>query len=113
MINLNKEVFNKLSEIKDLGICKMINYCYPETFSKLPCITFYEVNNLPKFSDDEEYLCEINYVIDIWANEYAQVNNIAMIVCQKLNEIGFVREVSYDIPTENIKHKFIRFKIIK
>lgn len=114
MINLNKNIFNKLNEIKELGIVKGVNYSYPETFSKLPCITFYEANNsILKFTEDDEYLSEINYVIDIWAETYEQINNIAIKVNEKLKEIDFVREVSYDVPSEEIKHKFMRFKTIK
>lgn len=114
MINLNKEIFNKLNEIKEIGMIKSVNYSYPETFSKLPCITFYEANNsIINFTDDDEYLCEINYVIDIWAKSYEEIENIATKVNEKLKEIDFIREVSYDVPSEDIKHKFMRFKIIK
>ena len=114
MVSLNKEIFNKLSEIKELGIVKSVNYSYPETFSNLPCITFYEINNSTvEFSDDDEYLSEINYVVDVWANDYEQLNNISVKVNEKLKEIGFIREISYDVLNENIKHKFMRFKIVK
>lgn len=114
MISLNKEVFNKLNEIKTLGLVECVNHSFPETFSKLPCITFYEANNsIKEFSEDDEYLSEINYVVDIWANSYKQINDIAIEVAQKLKDIGFIREVSYDVPSEEIKHKFMRFKIIK
>lgn len=114
MINLNKNIFNKLNEIKELGIVKGVNYSYPEIFSKLPCITFYEANNsIVKFAEDDEYLSEINYVIDIWAETYEQINNIAIKVNEKLKEIDFIKEVSYDVPSEEIKHKFMRFKTIK
>lgn len=114
MISLNKNIFNKLNEIKELGIVKSVNYSYPETFASLPCITFYEVNNsIAKFTEDDEYLCEINYVIDIWAKSYEEIDNIAIKVNEKLKEIDFTREVSYDVPSEDIKHKFMRFKTIK
>ena len=114
MISLNKEIFNKLSEIKELGIVKSVNYSYPETFSNLPCITFYEVNNSTvEFSDDDEYLSEINYVVDVWANDYEQLNSVSIKVNENMKEIGFIRELSYDVPNENIKHKFMRFKIVK
>ncbi len=114
MVSVNKQIFNKLNELKELGIVKGVNYSYPETFSKLPCITFYEANNsIAIYTEDDEYLSEINYVIDIWAESYEQINNIAIKVNEKLKEIDFIREVSYDVPSEDIKHKFMRFKTIK
>lgn len=114
MISLNKEVFNKLNEIKASGLVECVNYSFPETFYKLPCITFYEANNSTKeFSEDDEYLSEINYVVDIWGNSYKQINDIAIKVSEKLKDIDFIREVSYDVPSEDIKHKFMRFKTIK
>lgn len=114
MVSLNKQIFDKLNELKELGIVKSVSYSYPETFTNLPCITFYEANNsITEFTEDDEYLSEINYVIDIWDSLYENINNIAIKVNEKLKEIGFIREVSYDVPSENIKHKFTRFKIIK
>ena len=82
MISLNKDVFAKLSEIKELGFVKSVNYSYPETFSNLPCITFYEINNsIIEFSDDDEYLSEINYVVDVWANDYEQLKSRLNFLC--------------------------------
>lgn len=114
MVSVNKQIFDKLNELKELGMVKGVNYSYPETFSKLPCITFYEANNsIVRYTEDDEYLSEINYVIDIWAETYEQINNIAIKVNEKLKEIDFIREVNYDVPSEEIKHKFMRFKTIK
>ncbi len=91
----------------------LIFFSYPKTFTSLPLISFYEINNsIYAFAEDAEYASEINYVIDIWANSSDETNDIALLVNEKMNDLGFIREVSYDIPDENVAHKFMRFKII-
>lgn len=113
MINIQEKVFEKLSELKTEGIVKDVFFSYPNSFINLPCVSFYEVNNsICELADDKELLSEVNYVIDVWANSSTKTGEIALLVNEKLVEIGFLREVSYDVPDENIKHKFMRFKII-
>ena len=58
-------------------------------------------------------MSEINYVVDVWADTYEQLSSIVARVNENMKEIGFIREISYDVPNENIKHKFMRFKIVK
>lgn len=114
MISLSKEIKSKLDELSQDGFVTNVTFSYPERFSKLPCITFYEVNNsIHMMADNMEFLSEINYVVDIWANTLAETSSIAVKVNEKLKEIEFIREVSYDIPETDIKHKFMRFKTIR
>ena len=113
MINLREKVFEKLSELKTEGIVQDVFFSYPNSFTKLACISFYEANNsIHKMADDKECLSEVNYVVDIWASTSIESGKVALSVNEKLEELGFLREVSYDVPEENIRHKFMRFKII-
>lgn len=91
-------------------------FYFPNNFATLPCISYYEANNAPNVSaDDDEYLSEIIYVVDVWGKSSEIVSDIAIKVDSCLKAIGFRREFSHDIsnPESKVRQKTMRFKLIK
>lgn len=87
-------------------------YAFPNKDYKLPCIVLGKVNESGKeFADDDEILTEHNYEINIFSKTYEELEKITKDVTEKIKEIGFRREICYDIYEEKIKRKYIRIQI--
>lgn len=81
---------------------------YPDDFTNLPHISFYEQNNRDYYKKGPEHSTEIVIQIDIWHNR--STGAIAKQVNEKMNSIGLRREFARDIPDPNIKHKTMRYR---
>ena len=112
MINKSRDIQAALSAIPEV---KKVSLAYPDSFADLPRVSFFEANNSPaEFSDDCEYLSELNFQIDVWAEKWDDVYDIAIDVDDAMSGIGFTREFSADVPDDqsNIKHKTMRYQFI-
>ena len=111
MLNKKSDV---LKALETVGGVKHVFFYYPDSFARLPCVSYYEINNSPyKRADDGEYLTEINYQIDVWAKKSAEASEIALAVNDAMGLAGFIREFSRDVYQEGAAaHKTMRFKII-
>jgi hypothetical protein len=89
-------------------------FYYPKSFKKLPCVSYYENNNSPaRAADDAEYLTEINYQVDVWAEKSAEASEIAGRVNAALTAAGFTREFSHDLYEPGAAaHKTMRYQYI-
>lgn len=81
---------------------------YPDDFTNLPQISFYEQFNNDHLKKGPELLTEIVIQIDIWHNR--STGELAKQVNEKMNSIGFRREFMADVPDPKVKHKTMRFK---
>lgn len=82
---------------------------FPDDFSNLPYITFYELNNSDPYKIKEELYTEIVIQIDIWNNR--STGELARKVNEAMNSIGLKREFARDVPEPSgIKRKTMRFK---
>lgn len=89
-------------------------FYYPNTFNKLPCISYYEASNTPEANaDDDEYLSEIAYVLDVWGADDKSVTNIVSRANAAMKTLGFRRVFSHDAhnPGSNARHKTMRFAL--
>ena len=111
MINKKPDVSAALSAIIDAD---RVSFHFPETFAKLPCISFYEANNSPfRNADDNEYLSEVNIVVDIWAKRSEETSRLMLAVDTAMRGIGFRREFSADVPGgSEVEHKTSRYRYI-
>ena len=58
MINIKPKIVDALNNVKGV---KNVFFYYPESFTRLPCISYYEANNSPdRSADDSEYSTEVN-----------------------------------------------------
>lgn len=82
---------------------------YPEDFSSLPYISFYEQDNKDIYKIKGELYTEIVIQIDIWHNR--STGALARQVNDAMNSIGLKRDFTRDIQDPSgIKHKTMRFK---
>lgn len=86
-----------------------VSDAYPKDFTKLPHISFYEIDNSDPLKLRQEYLTDISIQIDIWHNR--STGSIAQQVDEKMSSIGFRRQFMADVPDPSgIKHKTMRYR---
>lgn len=86
---------------------------FPNTFTTMPCISFYEMDNSEaQHADDKEIASKLEYVIDIWSN--ASTTSLTNQVNEKMQELGFKRTQCIDQYEKDtgIHHKHLRYKAI-
>ena len=113
MVCKKKDALEALRKIPDIK--GGVTMDRPEKFTKLPALSYYEINNSPaETADDTEYFSAVNLVIDIWAESHAEADRIAIEVDKAMTEIRFRREFSRDVPesSSRVKHKTTRYEYI-
>ena len=113
MHNIKPLVLEALESVEGF---KDVFQSFPDAFKKLPVASFYEAYNAPQSSaDDDEYLSEITVVVDVWAKTSGETSALAVETNDAMKRVGFVREFASDIndPESDIRHKTMRFRLIK
>lgn len=105
MINVKPYIYKAL---KETGYDTYFHY--PENFTKLPAISYYELDNSTRFKEDgEDKIAKITYAIDIWNT--GSTSDIVEAVDKKMMELGFSRTACADLyeAESKIHHKAIRY----
>ena len=113
MINQKPIVYKKLSELEKEGKAKQVCEEGNQDWSKLPCVTYMELQNEPsEDADDEEYSSALAIKADAWGKISSEVSKLAMQVVEKMKELDYERTLYLDVPDLNskIKHKTMRFE---
>lgn len=113
MINQKPIVYKKLSELETEKKAKQVCEEDSQDWSKLPCVTYFELQNEPaEDADDEEYSSALAVKVDAWGNTSSEVSKLAMQVVAKMKEIGYERTLFLDVVDLNSKqkHKTMRFE---
>lgn len=113
MINQKPIVYKKLSELELEGKAKQVCEEGSQDWSKLPCVTYYELDNSEADgADDEEYSSTLAIKADAWGNSSSEVSKLAMQVVEKMKELGYKRTLYLDVIDLNSKqkHKTMRFE---
>lgn len=109
MIDVNIEAENALKKIDCI-----IQYQYPQSFFKLPVITYYTLEEgMGMTADNEEIIQDASVQVDIWSSKPAECGSLAVKVNDAMNSEGWNREFSMDQrrqQDENVYHKTMRFK---
>lgn len=116
MINQKTIVYKKLSELETEKKAKQVCEEGNQDWSKLPCVTYMELQNEPaEDADDEEYSSALAIKADAWGKSSSEVSKLAMQVVAKMKEIGYKRTLYLDVPDldSKIKHKTMRFEKIE
>ena len=114
MIDAKPLVLAALMKVEGFG--GRVHPSFPDTFNKLPCASYYEISNIPNAAaDDDEYLSEITFVVDIWAHGAEEVGKLAIEANSEIKKAGFIREFAADVndPDGTIRHKTMRYRLIK
>lgn len=113
MINQKPIVYKKLSELETEGKAKQVCEEGSQDWSKLPCVTYMELDNSPaEDADDEEYASALAIKADVWGKTSSEVSKLAMQVVAKMKELGYKRTLYLDVIDLNSKqkHKTMRFE---
>jgi len=94
-----------------------LHYGIPPVDATFPCLSYYEISNVPRLlGDDKELASEIVVQVDVW-NEEGSTSDIALKVNEVLQNAGFRRTQAQDLDQEGqspvIRRKAMRFKISK
>lgn len=105
MINVNKVLNGLLMPLWDEGIS--VYYQYPETFTELPAVSYYDLITAECFRADNSEQTQMSRAqIDVWAEREAQPGEIA----EKINAImqgdGWIRELGRDMPKGAENHVY-------
>lgn len=113
MINQKPIVYEKLSELKSEKVVKQVCEEGSQDWSKLPCVTYMELDNSElDGADDEEYSSSLAIKADVWGKTSSEVSKIAMQVVKKMKELEYRRTLYLDVNDLNSKqkHKTMRFE---
>ncbi len=113
MINQKPIVYQKLLELETTKQAKQVCEEGNQDWSKLPCVTYMELQNEPaEDADDEEYSSALAIKADVWGKLSSEVSKLAMQVVEKMKELGYERTLYLDVIDLNSKqkHKTMRFE---
>lgn len=113
MINQKPPVFQKLLELEKEKKAKQVCDEGNQDWSKLPCITYMELQNEPSsYGDDEEYSSALAIKADVWGKSSSEVSKLSIQVVEKMRELGYQRTLFLDVNDldSKTKHKTIRFE---
>lgn len=113
MINQKPTVYQKLLELETEKKAKQVCEEGDQDWSKMPCVTYMELQNEPSdYGDDEEYSSALAIKADAWGKSSSEVSKLAIQVVEKMKELGYERTLFLDAPDLNskIKHKTMRFE---
>ena len=116
MINQKPIVYQKLLELETEKQAKQVYEEGNQDWSKLPCVTYMELQNEPaEDADDEEYSSALAIKADAWGKTSSEVSKLAIQVVEKMKELGYERTLFLDVSDLNskIKHKTMRFEKIE
>ncbi len=105
MIDSNKMVDELLCVLEDKGI--RVFYQYPEDFETLPSVSYYNLITTEGFRADNAEQAQLSHVqVDIWAKKRTQPGKIAAMVNEIMQNAGWIRELSRDLPKETEHHMY-------
>lgn len=113
MINQKPLVYQKLLELEKEKKAKQVCDEGDQDWSRLPCVTYMELQNEPSdYGDDEEYSSALAIKADAWGKSSSEVSKLAIQVVEKMKELGYERKLFLDRNDldSKIKHKTMRFE---
>lgn len=106
MFDIKPEIFSLLSTIP--GVVRVSDE-FPSADAAMPVITFYESANSDPLTIKTGPLSDISIQIDVWHNR--STGALAEQVDEKMNSIGFRRQMSADLPDPSgLKRKTMRYR---
>ena len=104
MISKKEEIVTALNTIAETY------QFHPDTFTTMPCISFYEIDNSEaQHADDKEIVSRLEYVIDIWSK--TSTTSLTNQVNDKMQTLGFKRTQCIDMYEKDtkIRHTHMKF----
>ncbi|MGN0180515.1 MAG: hypothetical protein ACI4DY_13915 [Monoglobaceae bacterium] len=110
MVDINRTANKILSPIKNAGAS--LCYQYPESFEKLPAVSFFNLLTAEEFRADNVEVSQLARLqIDIWAQKKTQPGELAIKINELMQADGWIRELDRDLPREenHVYHRTMRF----
>lgn len=107
MVDINVEAEKSLSSLD----CNVV-YQYPETFTVLPVISYYNLTECGAFYTDNCECIQSGYIqVDIWSCVPSECGTLSIRVNDAMERDGWTREMSMDVPKKDDKvyHRTMRF----
>jgi hypothetical protein len=107
LVDANREVRALLDTIEGVTV----TYYVPPEVNRLPAVSYYEVATTTGYKYDNAERAQVSAVaIDIWAATPAKCAEIAISVDAVMQDAGWYRELSRDMPPEDlVRHKSMRY----
>lgn len=108
MKDINTEAQKALKKLD----CAVV-YQYPDSFSRLPAVSYYTLTEKGAFyCDNEESVQEGHIQVDVWARVPKECGELSVKINDILECDGWTREMSMDVPKkdEKVYHRTMRFK---
>ena len=90
-----------------------VYFSYPEQFTDVPAISFYNLSDTAGFrADDSEWAQEARVQVDIWADRAIETGKIGTDVDAIMQRDGWIREYAADLPKQTddqLFHRTMRF----
>lgn len=99
--------------LEEVGVA--VSYRYPAQWSSFPCMAWYESNNREYAQvDGAEYLTEVTYVVDVWAESPVETAGVAAAADGKLASLRLKRTFSQDLfePKSHLHHRTMRYRAL-
>ena len=110
MDSLSPEVYTALS-----ATGYNVSYAYPQEGVSLPCVSYYEASNRESSqAGGNEFLTEVEYVIDIWGFTPEANATMANAIDVKMAGLGLKRTFSHDLYEAEVRvhHKSMRYRAL-
>ena len=108
-------IHNEAEEIKlrlsDIWGVKSVTRGWPKSFENLPCIAISKASDTPvRFADDKEHIAELEYYIRIFTNRVQDADDIAVIVDEEMEKMGYTRTFAYDDDDSDVRMEAMRYR---
>ena len=111
MQSRREEVYELLTDA--IGNNASVCYAYPDEDAQYPCVSYYENGNSDwERADAEEYLTELTYQVDVWTRDILQADTLTALIDAGFSDIGWKRQICYDIPEPGLCHRTMRFRAL-
>lgn len=111
MIEADGMVDEILRPLEDAGVT--VRFQYQEEKLTLPAVTYYILHEAEGFrADGREQSQIVKVQVDIWSKKRSEMSRTSVLVNERMQENGWMRELSRDLPKETEKqayHRTMRF----
>lgn len=88
-------------------------YFHPQSWVRLPAVSWREsLNREFAQADGREYLAELEYTVDVWAETPAQVHELAERIDATLTSARLKRSFAQDLFGEGMHHRAVRYRCV-
>ena len=93
-----------------LGACPRVFFYYPNDFTTMPAISYYD--NLNSSADGSDLLTNLGFQIDVWSKNVDDCKAITAAADTAMRSLGFRRSFSQQItdPSNGYRHQSMRFE---